>query len=89
MNIIYAEYNTQHNNIDIATTTGYLLRIGCWKIEKGLETTPCPPQCALDALAIDEPLENARHLHQFTAPVFLCRQHLVSPCDTLFSFIKQ
>ena len=27
MSIIYAEYNIHHNSIDIATTTGYLLRI--------------------------------------------------------------
>lgn len=38
---------------------GYLLRIDCNKTEDGLKTTPCS-QCALDALAIDEPLEYAR-----------------------------
>ena len=59
MNIIYAEYNIHHNNIDIATTAGYLLRIDCWEAEKGLKTTPCS-KCALNALAIDEPLEYAR-----------------------------
>ena len=41
MNVIYAEYNTHHNSIDIATTSGYLLRIDCWKAVKGLKTTPC------------------------------------------------
>ena len=56
MNIIYAEYNIHHNSIDIATTAGYLLR--CWEAEKGLKTTPCS-ECALNALAIDEPLEYA------------------------------
>ena len=56
MNIIYAEYNIHHNSIDIATTAGYLLRIDCWEAEKGLRTTPCS-ECALNALAIDEPLE--------------------------------
>ena len=56
MNIIYAEYNIHHNSIDIA---GYLLRIDCWESEKGLKTTPCS-ECALNALAIDEPLEYAR-----------------------------
>lgn len=40
MNVIYAEYNTHHNSIDIATTAGYLLRIDCWKAEKELKTTP-------------------------------------------------
>ena len=56
MNIIYAEYNIDHNSIDIATTAGYLLRIDCWEAEKGLKTTP-NSECALDALAIDEPLD--------------------------------
>ena len=59
MNIIYAEYNIHHNSIDIATTTGYLLRIACWEAEKGLKTTACS-ECALNILAIDEPLEYAR-----------------------------
>ena len=48
-----------HNSIDITTFDGYLLRIDCNKAEDGLRTTPCS-QCALDALAIDEPLEYAR-----------------------------
>ena len=59
MNIIYAEYNIHHNSIDIATTAGYLLRIDCWEAEKGLKTTHSS-ECALNALAIDEPLEYAR-----------------------------
>ena len=59
MNIIYAEYNIHHNSIDIATTAGYLLRIDCWEAEKGLKTT-LGSECALNTLAIDEPLEYAR-----------------------------
>ncbi len=59
MNVIYAEYNTHHNSINIATTAGYLLRIGCWEAEKRLKTTP-GSECALNTLAIDEPLEYAR-----------------------------
>ena len=59
MSIIYAEYNIHHNRIDIATTLGYLLRIDCWEAEKELKTTPSS-ECALNALAIDEPLEYAR-----------------------------
>ena len=47
------------NSIDIATTAGYLLRIDCREAEKRLKTTPCS-ECALNALAIDEPLEYAR-----------------------------
>lgn len=59
MKFIYAEYNMYHNSIDITTFDGYLLRIDCNTAEDGLKTTPCS-QCALDALAIDEPLEYAR-----------------------------
>ncbi len=59
MKFIYAEYNMYHNSIDIITFDEYLLRIDCNKAEDGLKTTPCS-QCALDALAIDEPLEYAR-----------------------------
>ena len=36
-----------------------MLRIDCWKAEKDLKTTP-GSDCALNALAIDEPLEYAR-----------------------------
>lgn len=59
MNIIYADYNIYHNSIDIATSAGYILRIDCGRAEEGLRTTPCS-ECALNALAIDEPLEYAR-----------------------------
>ena len=59
MNVIFAEYNMHHNSIDIATTAGYLLRIDCGKAEDGLKTTP-GSECALNALAIDEPLEYAK-----------------------------
>ena len=59
MKFIYAEYNMYHNSIDITTFDGYLLRIDCNRAEDGLKTTPCS-ECALNALAIDEPLEYAR-----------------------------
>lgn len=59
MNIIYAEYNTHHNSIDICTHAGYILRINCGKAEESLKTTP-GSECALNALAIDEPLEYVR-----------------------------
>ena len=36
-----------------------MLRIDCNKAENSIKTTPCS-QCALNALAIDEPLEYAR-----------------------------
>ena len=59
MNIIYADYNIYHNSIDICTYAGYILRIDCAKAEEGLETTP-NSESALNALAIDNPLEYAR-----------------------------
>ena len=44
---------------DWNTSAGYMLRIDCWGAEKNLKTTPWS-DCALNALAIDEPLEYAR-----------------------------
>ena len=46
------------NSIDVTTFNGYTLRIDCNVAEDGLRTTP-GSQCALNALAIDEPLEYA------------------------------
>ena len=59
MKTIFAEYNPQCNSIDVYTSVGYMLRIDCWEAEKDLKTTP-GSDCALNALAIDEPLEYAR-----------------------------
>ena len=59
MNIIYATYNINHNSIDIYTYAGYFLRIDCSNAEEGLKTTPYS-ECALNALAIYNPLEYAR-----------------------------
>ena len=56
---IFAEYNPQRNSIDIYTNVGYMLRIDYWEAEKDLKTTP-GSDCALNALAIDEPLEYVR-----------------------------
>ena len=47
------------NSIDIYTSAGYMLRIDCWEAEKDLKTTP-GSDCALNALAIDKPLEYAK-----------------------------
>ena len=55
MNMIYATYNIHHNSIDVYTHAGYFLRIDCNKAEE-LKTTPCS-ECALNALAINEPLD--------------------------------
>ena len=59
MRFIYASYNSNYNSIDITTFDNILLRIECNKAEEGTRTTP-GSQCALNALAIDEPLEYAR-----------------------------
>ena len=59
MRLIYAEYNSQTNSIDVTTFESYILRIDCNKAEDGLKTTPCS-QNSLNVLAIDEPLEYAR-----------------------------
>lgn len=59
MRTIYAEYNMYHNSIDVYTNVGYMLHIDCWEAEKNLRTTP-RSECALNSLAIDEPLEYAR-----------------------------
>ena len=59
MKTIFAEYNPQCNSIDVYTSVGYMRRIDCWEAEKDLKTTP-GSDCALNALAIDEPLEYAR-----------------------------
>lgn len=56
MRFIHATYNMIHNSIDVTTFDGYVLRIDCGKAEEGLKTTPCS-ECALNALAIDNPLE--------------------------------
>lgn len=45
--------------IDVTAFDGYILRIDCSKAEEGLKTKPCS-ECALNALAIDNPLEYAR-----------------------------
>ena len=59
MRTIFAEYNPKRNSIDVYTSIGYMLRIDCWEAEKDLKTTP-GSDCALNALAIDEPLEYAK-----------------------------
>ena len=59
MKFIYATYNQYCNSIDITTFDNILLRIDCNKAEDGLKTPP-NSQCALNALAIDNPMEYAR-----------------------------
>ena len=59
MRTIFAEYNPKRNSIAVYTSVGYMLRIDCWEAEKNLKTTQ-GSDCALNALAIDEPLEYAK-----------------------------
>ena len=59
MRTIFAEYTPKRNSIDVYTAVGYMLRIDCLEAEKNLKTTP-GSDCALNALAIDEPLEYAK-----------------------------
>ena len=59
MRLIYADYNSQMNSVDVTTFENYILRLDCNRAEDGLKTTPCS-QNSLKALAIDEPLEYAR-----------------------------
>ena len=59
MRTIFAEDNPQRNSVDVYTSASYMLRIDCWEAEKNLKTTP-GSDCALNALAIDEPLEYVR-----------------------------
>lgn len=55
--ILYAEYNLQNNCIEIRNIDlGMIFRLNCNEWEEGLKITP-NSQGALDALAIDEPLE--------------------------------
>ena len=59
MKFIYATYTQRCNSIDITAFDNMLLRIDCNKAENGLKTTP-NSQCALNALAIDNPIGYAR-----------------------------
>ncbi len=66
MRTIYAEYNINHDSIDVYTSAGYMLRIDCWEAEKNLKTT-YGSECALTSLAVDEPLEyNSRTFACYT-----------------------
>lgn len=59
MKLIYATYNQYCNSIDITTFDNMILHIDCNKAEDDLKTTP-NSQFALNALAIDNPIEYAR-----------------------------
>ena len=76
MNIIYADYNIYYNSIDIYTYARYILRIDCAKAEEGLKTTP-NSECALNALAIDNPLEYARLYLDGTMQIWIDAEDLL------------
>ena len=59
MRTIFAEYNPGRNSIDVYISGDYMLLIDCWEPENNLKTTP-GSDCALNALAIDKPLEYAK-----------------------------
>ena len=59
MKLIYATYTQYCYSIDITTFDNIILRIDCNKAEDGLKTTP-NSQCALNALAIDNPMKYAQ-----------------------------
>ncbi len=60
MRTIFAEYNpTDRNSMMYYTVAGYMLRIDCWESRKEFKNNT-GSDCALNALAIDEPLEYAR-----------------------------
>lgn len=90
MRIIFAEYNPQRNSIDVYTSAGYMLRIDCWEAEKDLKTTP-GSDCALNALAIDEPLEYARlYLDgNFSLYQLQCKNQLFISLGTIASLFFQ
>ena len=73
MNIIYATYNRQHNSIDVYTYAGYFLRIDYNTVKDGLKAT-LYSECALTALAIDEPLEYARSILKEICDLSGCRR---------------
>ena len=58
MRTIFAEYNPHRNSIDIYQCWLYASH-WLWETEKNLKTTP-GSDCALNALAIDKPLEYAK-----------------------------
>ena len=74
MRTIFAEYNPHRNSIDIYTSAGYMLRIDCWEAEKDLKTTP-GSDCALNALAIDKPLEYAKLYLDGTMQIWVDAEH--------------
>ena len=53
MRTIYAEYNINHDSIDVYTSAGYMLRIDCWEAEKNLKTT-YGSECALTSFHLNK-----------------------------------
>ena len=80
MRTIFAEYNPKRNSIDVYTSAGYMLRIDCQEAEKDLKTTP-GSDCALNALAIDEPLEYAKLYLDGTMQIWVDAEDSLDICQ--------
>ena len=59
MRTIFAEYNPGRNSIDVIPLLAICSALTVGKLKKDLKTTS-GSDCALNALAIDDPLEYAR-----------------------------
>ena len=88
MRTIFAEYNPQRNSVDVYTSASYMLRIDCWEAEKDLKTTP-GSDCALNALAIDEPLEYVRLYLDGTFQPSMLRTWIPMAIKSMFLVITQ
>lgn len=67
-----------HNSIDISHYNSYILRIDCNQAESGIPTSPNSQRC-LNALAIDEPLEYARHVLNGEIPACVDAEDSLEP----------
>ena len=61
------------------TYAGYILRIDCAKAEEGLKTTP-NSECALNALAIDNPVKYARFYLDSTMQMWIDAEDSLELC---------
>ncbi len=76
-----------YNCIDAATFDGYVLRIDCRKVEEGLKATPCS-ECALNALAIDKPLEYATLYLDGCMQIWVDAEDLLKLCYLYGGLVK-
>ena len=81
----YGVFSFNDNKIITGSSGGMLLTNDRYSAAKARKWSAQQVRCQF---SLPYQLKRYNHLLQFVALVFLCRQHLVSPCDTLFSFIK-